>query len=76
RTILSGRMGNPSKPEVKWFNKFLKDYDLIPKYLYKLKAVYSIVVHEAKNMAYTYTITRECLRHLSDNHTSSIQNYM
>src|SRR5256714_9015786 len=43
RAILSGRMGDPGKPEVKWFNKFLKDYDLISKYLHKLEAVYGAV---------------------------------
>ncbi|CAG8601673.1 17375_t:CDS:2, partial [Dentiscutata heterogama] len=63
-------------PGVKWFNKFLKDYNLIPKYLRKLGAVYSAVAHEAKNMAHAYTIARKCLRHLSDNHTSPVQNYV
>ena len=48
-------MGNPGKPGVKWFNKFLKDYDLIPKYLRKLGAVYGAVAQEAKNMAHAYT---------------------
>ncbi|CAG8712800.1 9752_t:CDS:1, partial [Scutellospora calospora] len=69
-------MGDPSKPRVKWFNRFLKDYDLIPKYLCKLGAVYSAVAHEAKNIAYAYTIAGECLRHSSDNHTSPVQNYV
>ncbi|CAG8660534.1 6870_t:CDS:2 [Dentiscutata erythropus] len=76
RAISSGQMGDPGKPEVKWFNKFLKDYDLIPKYLRKLEAVYDAVAHGAKNMAYAYTIARECLRHLSDNHTFPVQNYI
>ncbi|CAG8494084.1 5455_t:CDS:2, partial [Scutellospora calospora] len=74
--ISSGRMGDPSKPGVKWFNKFLKDYDLIPKYLHKLGAVYGAVAHKAKNIAHAYTIARECLRHSSDNHTSPVQNYV
>ncbi|CAG8512245.1 2625_t:CDS:2, partial [Scutellospora calospora] len=74
--ISSRRMGNPGKPEVKWFNKFLKDYDLIPKYLRKFGAVYSTVAHKAKNMTHAYTIARECLYHSSDNHTSSVQNYI
>ena len=70
-------MGDPGKPGVKWFNKFLKDYDLIPKYLRKMGAVYGVVVHEAKNMAHAYTIAGECLRHhSSDNHTSPVQNYV
>ena len=62
--------------QVKWFNRFLKDYDLIPKYLRKMGAVYGVVVHEAKNMAHAYTIAGECLRHSSDNHTSPVQNYV
>ncbi|CAG8808254.1 23194_t:CDS:2, partial [Dentiscutata erythropus] len=64
------------KPGVKWFNKFLKDYDLIPKYLRKLGAVYGAVAYEAKNMAHAYTIAGEYLRHSSDNHTSPVQNYV
>ncbi|CAJ0837431.1 13632_t:CDS:2, partial [Entrophospora sp. SA101] len=59
--ISSGRMGNPGKPGVKWFNRFLKDYGLIPKYLRKLGAVYGAVVH-AKNPAHFMTIAGECLR--------------
>ncbi|CAJ0767442.1 13846_t:CDS:2, partial [Entrophospora sp. SA101] len=27
-TISSGRMGDPGKPGAKWFNRFLKDYNL------------------------------------------------
>ncbi|CAG8538027.1 687_t:CDS:2, partial [Cetraspora pellucida] len=53
-----------------------RDYDLIPKYLHKLRAVYGAVAHEAKNMAHTYTIAGECLHHSSDNHTSPVQNYI
>ncbi|CAG8789849.1 8342_t:CDS:2, partial [Gigaspora margarita] len=68
---VTGRMGNPGKPEVKWFNRFLKEYDLIPKYLQKMGAVYSVVTHEAKNIAHAYTIAGEYLRHSSDNHTSN-----
>ncbi|CAG8810258.1 10405_t:CDS:2, partial [Racocetra fulgida] len=49
------------KPGVKWFNKFLKDYDLIPKYLRKMGAVYAVVVYKAKNMAHAYTIAGEAL---------------
>ncbi|CAG8818248.1 24954_t:CDS:2, partial [Dentiscutata erythropus] len=74
--ISSGRMGDPGKPGVKWFNRFLKDYDLIPKYLRKLGAVYGAVAHETKNMAHAYTIAGECLHHSSDNHTSPVQNYV
>ncbi|CAJ0835437.1 7363_t:CDS:1 [Entrophospora sp. SA101] len=76
RAIYSGRMGNPGKPGVKWFNRFLKDYDLILKYLRKLGAVYGAVVHKAENPAHAYTIAGECLRHSSDNHTSLAQNYV
>ncbi|CAG8676251.1 6740_t:CDS:1, partial [Paraglomus occultum] len=75
RAISSGRMGNPGKPGVKWFNKFLKEYGLIPKYLRKLGAVYGAVVH-AKNPAHFMTIAGECLRHSPDNHTSPVQNYV
>src|SRR6185312_12959510 len=53
--ISSGQMSDLGKPGVKWFNKFLKDYDLIPKYLRKLGAVYGAVAQEAKNMAHAYT---------------------
>jgi len=60
----------------KWFNRFLKDYNLIPKYLRKMGAVYGVVVHEAKNMAHAYTIAGECLRHSTNNHTSPVQNYV
>jgi len=74
--ISSGRMGDPGKPGAKWFNKFLKDYDLIPKYLRKMGAVYGVVIHEAENIAHAYTIAGECLRHSSDNHTSPVQNYV
>ncbi|CAG8695807.1 10158_t:CDS:2, partial [Scutellospora calospora] len=40
------------------------------------KAVYSTVAYEAKNIAHTYTIAGECLRHSSNNHTSPMQNYI
>ncbi|CAG8559812.1 42295_t:CDS:2, partial [Gigaspora margarita] len=65
------------KPGVKWFNRFLKDYGLIPKYLRKMGAIYAMVVHEAKNMAHAYTIAGEALRHNPDNHASpfSIEGY-
>ncbi|CAG8837494.1 22948_t:CDS:2, partial [Gigaspora margarita] len=55
--------GVTGKPGVKWFNRFLKDYGLIPKYLRKLGAVYAVVVHEAENMAHAYTIAGQALRH-------------
>ncbi|KAF0510840.1 transposable element tc3 transposase [Gigaspora margarita] len=74
--ISSGRMGDPGKPGVKWFNRFLKNYDLIPKYLRKIGAIYGVVAHEAKNMAYAYTIAGQCLQHSPDNHTSLVQNYV
>ncbi|CAJ0901021.1 2574_t:CDS:1 [Entrophospora sp. SA101] len=74
--ISSGRMGDPGKPGVKWFNRFLKDYDLIPKYLRKIGAVYGAVIHCAKNPAHLMTIAGECLRHNPDNHTSPVQNYV
>ncbi|CAG8652352.1 20205_t:CDS:2 [Dentiscutata erythropus] len=75
-SISSGQMGNPGKPEVKWFNRFLKDYNLIPKYLQKMGAVYGVVAYKAKNIAHAYTIAGECLRHSSDNYTSPVQNYI
>ncbi|RHZ85035.1 hypothetical protein Glove_73g16 [Diversispora epigaea] len=74
--ISFGRMGDPGKPGVKWFNRFLKDYDLIPKYLRKLGAVYGAVVHKAEDPGRIMTIAGECLRHSSDNHTSPVQNYV
>ncbi|CAG8806428.1 16328_t:CDS:1, partial [Racocetra fulgida] len=74
--ISSDRMGDPGKPGVKWFNRFLKDYDLIPKYLHKLGAVYAVVMHGAQNLAHAMTIAREALRHSVDNHTSPVQNYV
>ncbi|CAJ0893097.1 2368_t:CDS:2 [Entrophospora sp. SA101] len=57
--ISSDRMGDPGKPGAKWFNRFLKDYNLIPKYLRKMGAIYGVVIHEAKNMAHAYTIAGE-----------------
>ncbi|CAG8490099.1 3430_t:CDS:2 [Scutellospora calospora] len=42
----------------------------------RIGTVYSAVAHKAKNMAYTYTIARECLHYLSNNHTSPVQNYI
>src|SRR3989440_11948485 len=74
--IISGRMGDPGKPGVKWFNRFLKGYDLVPKHLRKLGAVYGAVVYKAENPAHIYTIAGECLRHNPDNHTSPVQNYV
>src|SRR5437763_15390887 len=59
--ISSGRMGDPGKPGVKWFNRFLKDYGLIPKYLRKMGAVYGVVVHQPEYMAQAYTMSGECL---------------
>ncbi|CAG8850341.1 39978_t:CDS:2, partial [Gigaspora margarita] len=69
----AGVMG---KPGCKWFNRFLKDYDLIPRHLRKLGAVYGAVVHGAQNPAHVMTIARECLRHNTNNHTSPVQNYV
>ncbi|RHZ54574.1 hypothetical protein Glove_426g14 [Diversispora epigaea] len=74
--ISSGQMGDLSKPGAKWFNKFLKGYDLVPKYLRKLGAVYAVITNRAKNMAHAYTIAEEALRHNFDNHTSPVQNYV
>ena len=68
-------MGDPGKPGTKWFNRFLKDYDLTPKHLRKIGAVYAVVTNGAKNMADAYTIAGEALRHSSDNHVSPVQNY-
>ncbi|RIB01806.1 hypothetical protein C2G38_2150295 [Gigaspora rosea] len=74
--ISSGRMGNPDKPGVKWFNRFLKDYNLIPRHLRKIGAVYAVVVHEARNLAHAMTIAGQALRHNPDNNTSPAQNYV
>jgi len=74
--ISSGKLGNPGIPGTKWFNAFLKNYDLIPRYLRKLGAVYGAVVHKAENPARTMTIAGQCLRHNPDNHTSPVQNYV
>ncbi|KAF0441047.1 d5-like helicase-primase: PROVISIONAL [Gigaspora margarita] len=74
--ISSGQMGDPDKPGVKWFNRFLKNYDLIPKYQRKIGAIYGVVAHEAKNIAHAYTIAGQCLRHSPDNYTSPVQNYV
>ncbi|CAG8827866.1 6076_t:CDS:2, partial [Gigaspora margarita] len=38
-----------------------REYDLIPKYLRKMGAVYSVVTHKAKNIAHAYTIAGEYL---------------
>ncbi|RHZ78621.1 hypothetical protein Glove_158g17 [Diversispora epigaea] len=60
----------------KWFNRFLKNYNLIPKYLRKMGAVYGAVVHEAKNPGRIMTIAGKCLRYNSTNFTSPVQNYV
>ncbi|CAG8827848.1 18750_t:CDS:2, partial [Gigaspora margarita] len=44
--------GVTGKPGCKWFNRFLKDYDLISRHLRKLGAVYGAIVHEAQNLAH------------------------
>ncbi|RIB18262.1 hypothetical protein C2G38_2185150 [Gigaspora rosea] len=67
---------DPGKPEVKWFNRFLKDYDLISRHLCKIGAVYAVVVHGAKNLAHAMTIAEEALCHNPDNNTSPTQNYV
>ena len=69
-------MGDPGKPGVKWFNRFLKDYDLIPKCLRKLGAVYAVVMNGVKNLARAMTIAGEALHHNPDNNTSPAQNYV
>ena len=71
--ISSGQMG---KPGVKWFNRFLKGYNLIPRHLRKIGAIYAVVVRGAKNLAHAMTIAGEALRHSPDNHTSPAQNYV
>ncbi|CAG8594142.1 46108_t:CDS:10 [Gigaspora margarita] len=53
-----------------------QDYDLIPRHLRKLGAVYKAVVHEAQNPVHVMTIARECLRHNANNHSSPVQNYV
>ncbi|CAG8750092.1 15866_t:CDS:2, partial [Gigaspora rosea] len=39
-------------------------------------AIYAIVVHGAKNLAYAITIAKEALYHNPDNNTSLVQNYI
>ncbi|CAG8735170.1 21665_t:CDS:2, partial [Gigaspora margarita] len=75
-TGVTGYAKNWDKPGVKWFNRFLKNYDLIPKYLRKIGTIYGVVAHKAKNMVHTYTIAGQCLQHSPDNHTSLVQNYV
>ncbi|CAG8760185.1 16215_t:CDS:2, partial [Gigaspora margarita] len=74
--LISLHITDAGKPGVKRFNRFLKDYDLIPHHLHKIGAVYAIVVHEAKNLAYAMTIAREALHHNPNNNTSLAQNYV
>ena len=69
-------MSDLGKPGVKWFNIFLKDYDLIPKNLRKIGAVYAVIMHGAKNLAHAMTIAGEALRHNPDNNTLPAQNYV
>ncbi|RHZ51134.1 hypothetical protein Glove_482g86 [Diversispora epigaea] len=76
RAISSGRMGDLGKPGAKWFNRFLKHYDLVPKHLRKIGAVYGAVIHDVKNPAHLMTIAGECLRHDARNFTSPVQNYV
>ncbi|RHZ80879.1 hypothetical protein Glove_131g56 [Diversispora epigaea] len=64
-TISSGKMENPGKPGVKWFNRYLKSYGLIPRHLRKMGVVYD-VVHRAENSGRFITLAGQCLRHNSD----------
>src|SRR6185369_16827167 len=43
--ISCGRMGGPGKPGTTILNTFLKNYNLIPRHLRKIGAVYGAVVH-------------------------------
>ncbi|RHZ85709.1 hypothetical protein Glove_62g16 [Diversispora epigaea] len=72
-TISSGKMGNPGKPGVKWFNRYLKPYGLIPQHLRKMGAVYGAVVHGAGNSGRLMTLAGQCLRHNPDSITSPTQ---
>ena len=74
--ISSGSLRNPGIPGTKWFNRYLKNYGLIPRYLRKMGAVYAIVAHNANNLGHSMTIAQEALRHNPDNHTSPTQNYV
>ena len=76
-SIASEQLKDPSKPRAKWFNRFLKKYDvlLLPRYLRKLGAVFAVVSHEAKNLSNAMDIASEALRHSPDNHASPGENY-
>ncbi|CAG8815466.1 41506_t:CDS:2, partial [Gigaspora margarita] len=74
--LTSLHITDAGKPGVKRFNRFLKDYDLIPRHLHKIGAVYAVVVHDAKNLAYAMTIAREALHHNPNNNTSPAQKYV
>ncbi|RIB28192.1 hypothetical protein C2G38_2028707 [Gigaspora rosea] len=77
KTISTGKLRDPGKPGAKWFNRFLKIYDvpLLPQYLRKLEAVFAVVSYGAKNLSNAMTIASEALRHSPDNHVSPAQNY-
>ncbi|CAG8731311.1 9499_t:CDS:2, partial [Cetraspora pellucida] len=74
--ISSGQIGNPDKPGVKWFNRFLKDYNLTPCHLCKIGTVYAVMVHRTKNLTHAMMIVRETLHHNLNNNTSPAQNYV
>jgi len=76
-SIASEQLKDPSKPGAKWFNRFLKKYDvpLLPRYLRKLGAVFAVVSYGAKNLSNAMDIASEALRHSPDNHTSPGENY-
>jgi len=70
-------------PGVKWFNTFLKKErflpetgkPLLPSYLRKLGAVFTVVSNGAKNLSHAMTIAGQALRHNPDNNASPAQNY-
>lgn len=75
-TISSGKIRNPDKPETKWFNRFLKDNNLISQHLHKMEAVYGAVVHGTENSGHLMTLAGKCLHHNINSIISPIQNYV
>ena len=77
------QLRDPGKPDALQFNTFLKKDEFLPKTgklllsgsLRKLGVVFAVVSHGAKNLSEAMTITRQVLRHNSDNHASLAKNY-
>jgi len=67
--IFSEELRDLKKPKAKWFNRFLKKYDLLPQYLCNIRSVFAVVSYGAKNLSHAMTIIGKALRYLSDNNT-------